>query len=188
EDLEAAAERWRELFAGYARPHVALLVGGTTRVARLDSVVAARMASEVREMVEASGGALLVVTSPRTGNGVLAALRENLAGNARLYEWKRGDPNNPYLGCLAVADTLIVTGDSESMLAEAAATTKPLYIYPLPPRPMNSRRRVRYLVASYAKAEAAARSPLRHMAAALLQRFGLVHPARDLAELHRQLV
>jgi mitochondrial fission protein ELM1 len=39
------------------------------------------------------------------------------------------------MGYLAIADALIVTGESASMLAEACATGKPVYIYALPPRP-----------------------------------------------------
>ena len=36
---------------------------------------------------------------------------------------------NPYLGILALADILVVTGDSVSMCTEASATAKPVYIY-----------------------------------------------------------
>ena len=39
------------------------------------------------------------------------------------------------MGYLALADALVVTGESASMLAEACATGKPVYIYPLNERP-----------------------------------------------------
>jgi mitochondrial fission protein ELM1 len=38
------------------------------------------------------------------------------------------------MGYLALADALVVTGESASMLAEACATGKPVYIYPLSER------------------------------------------------------
>ncbi len=43
------------------------------------------------------------------------------------------------MGYLAIADALVVTGESASMLAEACATGKPVYIYPLPEVSMGSK-------------------------------------------------
>ena len=50
---------------------------------------------------------------------------------------------NPYLGFLALADRIIVTSDSMSMLVEAVATGKPVIIFDLadPPVPGRVRRR-----------------------------------------------
>src|SRR5262249_36397001 len=45
------------------------------------------------------------------------------------YRWRPGDPDNPYLGFLALADTVIVTGDSMSMIAEACSTGRPVHIF-----------------------------------------------------------
>ena len=44
------------------------------------------------------------------------------------YLWGNKNPN-PYLGFLACADNLIVTGDSVSMCCEATASQKPLQIF-----------------------------------------------------------
>ena len=44
------------------------------------------------------------------------------------YLWGDKSPN-PYLGFLACADNLIVTGDSVSMCCEATGTQKPLRIF-----------------------------------------------------------
>ena len=186
DDMDRARARWRDLFSGDPRPHVALLVGGSTKASLLDASVAAEMSRRVGQC--SSGGTLLVVTSPRTGASVTAAIAAELAQHAphaRLYEWKRADPDNPYLGCLAVADVLVVTGDSESMIAEAAATEKPLYIYPLPELAGNWRRKVRARVARGARN---ARSRVIRPFAQLLLERGLVRPPRELSELHRQLV
>lgn len=49
-----------------------------------------------------------------------------------MYPWQPHRRDNPYLGYLTTADILIVTGESESMLAEVAASGKPVYIYALP--------------------------------------------------------
>ena len=41
---------------------------------------------------------------------------------------------NPYLGYLGLADEIIVTMDSISMLSEAVATAKPIYMFNFDPR------------------------------------------------------
>jgi mitochondrial fission protein ELM1 len=38
-------------------------------------------------------------------------------------------PENPYRGFLGLADRFVVTGESMSMLAEAAAMARPLYVF-----------------------------------------------------------
>ena len=47
------------------------------------------------------------------------------------YRWQAADNENPYMGILAWADRLIVTGDSIAMLSEACATRKPVMIFDL---------------------------------------------------------
>jgi hypothetical protein len=46
-----------------------------------------------------------------------------------MHRWGMRPQDNPYLAYLALADRLVVTGESMSMLAEAAATHRPLYIF-----------------------------------------------------------
>jgi hypothetical protein len=46
-----------------------------------------------------------------------------------LYRWAPDDPENPYFGILANADRIIATADSVSMMAEACATGRPVYLY-----------------------------------------------------------
>ena len=192
--LDEAGSRWGELFAATPQPHVALLVGGTSAMHRLDRATAERMAREVAAWVRDAGGTLFTVTSPRTGPAATAGLRAGLGDAGRLYVWQRGDPGNPYLGCLVVADALVVTGDSESMLAEAAATEKPLYIYPVPERRRGIRDRLRVWVLRHAQARPlSARGAVRpqqgleYLCARAIER-GIVRPPRDLQALHRDLV
>ena len=132
--LQVARERWRDLFGSAPRPHVGLIAGGTSALHRLDASTAARMGRAAADWVRAAGGSLFVVTSPRTGASASAALCDSLGAAGRFYKWRPGDSENPYLGCLAVADALIVTSDSESMLADALATGTAVHIYPLPER------------------------------------------------------
>lgn len=190
--VQAAAARWRDLFGDAPRPHLALLVGGTSALHTLDAATAARMAGAVSRFAAAAAGSLYVVTSPRSGAAASAAMRAALATNDRIYEWRAGDPDNPYLGCLAVADVLVVTGDSESMLAEAAAVSTPLYIYPVPARRGAARQRLRAWIGSQARGAAdPAAGALRRAVARSCTRLlahGVVRAPRDLGAMHQHLM
>ena len=195
--LSQARQRWDGMFAGEPAPHVALLVGGSSAVHSIDAETASRMAADVCAWTRANGGSLYIITSPRTGAEAAAALRnavEREAGHVRLYEWKRGDGANPYMGALAVADVLVVTADSESMLAEAAATDRPLYIYPVPRVEGGPIRKLRAgIVARATRKVRKAKGTVRpqqglEYACARLIESGVVRPPRNIAELHRGLI
>ncbi|HMA16717.1 MAG: mitochondrial fission ELM1 family protein, partial [Bacteroidota bacterium] len=177
--LRAAAARWPDLFGHTARPRVCLLVGGTTAHHRLTPETAECMAAEVQRFAEGLGGSLTCVTSRRSGAAVEDALKRG-APAASLHCWRRDQADNPYLGYLALADILVVTGESESMLAEAADAGKPLAIYPIPAKPAGWRARV----AGHVLAAARGRGALAEFGEGLIQR-GLVVPPRDLELMHR---
>jgi uncharacterized protein len=54
------------------------------------------------------------------------------------YVWD-GEGDNPYFGMLALADAIIVTMDSISMVSEAVATTAPVMLAQLPGRSRRNR-------------------------------------------------
>ena len=67
-------------------------------------------------------------TPTATGAAAEDAVAATLAPVAhRLHRWGDGGAN-PYAGMLAWADTVVVTGDSVSMLSEALATPAPVFI------------------------------------------------------------
>lgn len=130
-DPAAVAELERKL-AGAPRPWVALLIGGTSFPDVLDREAARRLAHDVMAEVKRSGGSLLAITSPRTGQAVEDELSKALGGAASLHLWSRDRADNPFAAYLAVADRFIVTSDSVSMAVEAIGIGKPVAIYPLP--------------------------------------------------------
>jgi mitochondrial fission protein ELM1 len=95
---------------------------------------------------------------------------------------------------LASADILIVTGESESMLADAAATGKPLYIYPIPKQPLDLWTQLKeWIVARGEKQRLGLRGTikpqrgLQYLCARLVER-GIILPQPDLQILHETLV
>ena len=82
-------------------------------------------------MAAAQSGSLLVTTSSRTSDAATDALEEAITVPNAFYRYGAGDGGNPYLGILAWADRLVVTGDSIAMLSEASATGKPVLMFDL---------------------------------------------------------
>lgn len=126
--LAGEAARWAETFKEYPKPWISVIVGGSTRKRVFSEAMAADLAGRASAMAAKSGGSLLVTTSRRTGDKALAKLKAHFSAPTFLYEWGDGG-DNPYFGLLALADAVIVTGESVSMCSEAAAAAAPLYIF-----------------------------------------------------------
>jgi uncharacterized protein len=124
--LAAAAAHFRARFAHLDRPYVAVLVGGPNGRNRLDTSDMTRIADDLAALSRRYGASLLVTPSRRTGAANEAVLRERLQ-DLPAFIWD-GSGENPYLGLLALADYLVVTSDSVSMVTEACATGKPVYV------------------------------------------------------------
>jgi len=129
--LQAAGDRWRDSIAGLPQPLTAVLVGGDSPPYVFDAVMARRLGRQASDVARRQGGSLLVATSPRTKAAATEALQAAIDVPCRFYRWTPDSESNPYLGFLALADLLIVTGDSMSMVAEACATGKPVYVFDL---------------------------------------------------------
>lgn len=130
--LTQAAEVWRERLAWMPRPLILVALGGDALHNTYRPEFAADLGERLRNVVRANGGSVLVTTTRRTPeNGVLSALMKHLRGvTAQIYDWHRDqDLENPYLGGLALATHVVVTGDSMSMLSDAVFAGKPLYIH-----------------------------------------------------------
>lgn len=127
ERLAEAALEWGPRLGHVPRPLVAVLVGGPNRRYRMtDAVVEGLVEGLVR--VAGAGMGIVLTASRRTPRAAVARLRERLGGKAEIWD---GAGANPYLGYLALADHLVVTGDSVQMVSEAAATGRPVHVVAL---------------------------------------------------------
>jgi mitochondrial fission protein ELM1 len=118
----------RGRFAHLPSPRVALLVGGPVRSVGLDAQAAGGLAAAVA----AVAGSVLATTSRRTGEAAAAAIAAALAPVPHVLHRFGAPGENPYLSLLADADAIVATGDSISMVSEAAMTAAPLFIADLP--------------------------------------------------------
>jgi hypothetical protein len=101
----------------------------------LAPVIAANLGHQASVQARATGGSLLVSTSPRTPAAAAEALFAAIDCPAYRYRWRPNDTNNPYLAYLALADNFIVTVDSASQIVEACLMNKPVYLFEWPTRP-----------------------------------------------------
>ena len=71
----------------------------------------------------------MITTSRRTGLEAQNLIMSHLKDIPHYaYLWG-AEGKNPYLGFLACADNIIVTGDSVSMCCEACGTNKPVFVF-----------------------------------------------------------
>ena len=129
ERLEAERRRFPALEI-LPPPILGVLIGGSNRTYRLDLKRLGEIADMIAAVLRRDGGSAVVTPSRRTGEAGRRVLRERLAGlPGEIWD---GSGENPYYAYLAVADALLVTADSVSMVSEAAATGKPVHILGLP--------------------------------------------------------
>ncbi len=130
--LAEAASVWGPRLAHLPRPLVAVLVGGSNGRFRLEAAEGARLAADLAGMMRADRVGMALTPSRRTAPAVCRALSDALAP---LGGWIWGGTDeNPYFGLLALADAIVVTGDSISMMSEAVATRAPVLVAELPGR------------------------------------------------------
>jgi hypothetical protein len=130
EKLIKAAGHFRSLLGSLPYPLISVLVGGKNRHQSFSSACAHDFSNKILMAATNTGGGLAISFSRRTGEDNEDILRKKLAG-VHAYIWN-GQGENPYLGLLALADVIVVTSDSISMISEACSTGKPVYIYQLP--------------------------------------------------------
>lgn len=131
ERLDAEARAWAERLAHLPRPYIAVLVGGSSGPYAFTRRTGERLAAAASALAARLGGSLLVTTSARTPEAAAEALAEGLTCPHVLFRWQRDRPDNPYFAFLGLADEVIVTADSMSMIAEACATGKPVHLFDL---------------------------------------------------------
>ncbi|CCG39842.1 mitochondrial fission ELM1 family protein [Magnetospirillum molischianum] len=129
--LAAEAKRWETAFATLPHPRIAVIVGGATRQRPFSVEMATDLGRRVADLAATAHGSVLLTTSRRTGAAQSQALATQLPEPHWLHLY--GQPgDNPYFGFLALADAIVVTGDSVSMCCEACASPAPVFIWSPP--------------------------------------------------------
>ena len=135
--LTEAKAQFADRFGPLRAPRIAVLVGGSSRThGTVDPKAATRLAHMLFGLASSHG--IMVSTSRRTPALSAAVLKNSLETSGAVV-WDGSGPN-PYLGMLAWAEAFVVTADSVNMTCEAAATGRPVHVFPLE----NGRRKAKF--------------------------------------------
>jgi len=134
--LDQLRDQWLPRFSHLPEPRWAVLLGGDSGPFVFTAARARRLACWLNERVAEAGGSVLATDSARTPAGVYEEFLNALNVPVHAYRWGSKE-ENPYRGYLAIADQLVVTGESMSMLAEAAVANRPMYIFDLSDNPID---------------------------------------------------
>lgn len=124
--LAEARIQFAGLFEALRMPRVAVLVGGKSKAYRFSSDESGRLAAALQALSHDCG--LMVTASRRTSDESRKRIADAVGHGG--YFWN-GEGDNPYQGMLTWADAFLVTADSVNLVCEAAATGKPIHIFPL---------------------------------------------------------
>lgn len=127
--LKEEAQAWTPKLQDLPRPYTTVLIGGESAYYRYEEKDLIPLFSLLKKREE---GSLLVTTSRRTRPEIISWIKSQLQGIPHhFYGWD-GTEENPYLAFLGLADKIVATNDSVSMISEACFTGRPIYLFELP--------------------------------------------------------
>ncbi|NOX67628.1 MAG: hypothetical protein GXP15_00425 [Gammaproteobacteria bacterium] len=195
ERLARARDRCPRLFGLAPHPRIVVLLGASESSGPPDTITSRRLGEEIRTFATLAGGSVFALISRRITPGLAGALVAGLGESPHVHTWSPDHrDDDTYLAYLELADTIIVTGDDEFLMADAAATGKSVYVYPLAERPANLSSRFRETVFARSQARplnkrgtVRPQQGLEYFCARLIER-GIVLPPHDLNALRQSLV
>ncbi len=125
EKLKTAAYQFASLNPDH-KPVLSVIIGGPNKKYSMPDDFADRLILDLERLAH-EGWRILMTLSRRTPLSIAEKLKE-LPDS--VYIWD-GEGDNPYFGLLGLADAVLVTCDSVSMISEACATPAQVYLYKL---------------------------------------------------------
>ena len=115
---------------------ITLVLGGPNKYYTYSNQNILNIFSKISKQILNKDFQLIVIPSNRTPNKTIELAKKFFSEEHLIIE---SVDKNAYLSSLGVADYLIVTCDSSSMISEAALTGKPLYVAMIPPSKKDTR-------------------------------------------------
>ena len=128
--LKVEADIWRPRLAPLGHPLVGVIIGGDLKGRPFTLGDARKLLAGLSRLRREAGASLAVTPSRRTPPAVRALLEGAFRGDANVFLWNLAGAN-PYHAILALADRLVVTSDSVSMVSEAISTPHPVEVFDL---------------------------------------------------------
>ena len=115
----------------YSNPIIFLIIGGDHGNYKLSIKEVEKLIADICKKID-KRGSILITTSRRTSDIIINKI-DNLAKNnyfiKEIYHPNKYKNINPYIRYLSIANEIVVTGDSMSMISDACETRKPVRIY-----------------------------------------------------------
>lgn len=109
---------------------VLIILGGENNHYNFNETILKKLILKIKGLLSKKNNYFFIfVSSRRTDKNFINIINKQLKKN--IYVWDN-KTNNPYLFSLKIADYIIVTSDSTSMISEACSTGKPVFIFHLP--------------------------------------------------------
>lgn len=118
---------WQRTLEQYPRPRVAVMLGGDTKGIAFTAKDGEALAEQLNALNQGQGS-LLISSSRRTPKAFLDALQSKISQPHYLHEPGKSR-TNPYYAFISLADAVVVTADSVSMVSEACSSGRPVYLY-----------------------------------------------------------
>ena len=118
------------------RKIITLIIGGPNRYYAYSAKNIKKIFTKLKNLVEKNNLQLIVIPSMRTPENIIHNAKEFFGENHTVIE---DVDKKAYLSALAIAENIVVTCDSSSMISEAALTGKPIYIASILPKKNDKR-------------------------------------------------
>lgn len=123
---------WARTIGELPEPRISVLIGGDSKKVSFNISHAKVLVEHIVHLCSKFKAAVLVTTSRRTNPEVASfvesELKRRIGRYLHFHDFGKSKAN-PFYAFLQLADMIIVTGDSVSMLSESCTTGKPVYIF-----------------------------------------------------------
>ena len=126
------------------KPKIGLLIGGDSKNYDLLPEAIVRLCQELKRALEKMDGTLFLTTSRRTPEKIVVILKKYFKDDPRcklFVDAAEDNPDGTVGGIFYLSDTVIVSGESISMVSEAASSGKGVVVFE--PHPKRDKNKVR---------------------------------------------
>ncbi|MCH9754095.1 MAG: mitochondrial fission ELM1 family protein [Alphaproteobacteria bacterium] len=128
--LEEEKKKYSYIFEEMTTPFHSVLVGGITKNYKMNKTQSRDLVNKIQKIIQLNNGTTLITTSRRTPKYMVSLLDKHFGTHKRVYI-TNPEKENPYFAMLAISDKIFVTNESVSMISEACATGKEVYLIEL---------------------------------------------------------
>jgi len=137
--LEDAKVQWHQEFSHIQQPITAVMIGGNAKGVRFNRAAASKLYTYLKSIANQHDTFFVLLSSRRTPIESEHYLRGLLKDLPHLFFTASTKPS-PYMAALAYAESVIVTGESVSMLSEAASLPINTGVYIFAPQEFTAKR------------------------------------------------